>query len=674
MDFKKTNIRLIGLVFLLLFAISGFSQDQKVELIKTNSARESLKIAQQFINNGSYKKAKRQLIYTLKLKKNFAVAYRELGKVYMELENYNEAIQAYESSFNSDAKISRAAYYECGEAYFKLGQFEEALYYFNEYRDLKNGQYANRKMESGLELAYDEAFILRMENIVYVMEAQSREVKTFPRNLGTSINSKNNEYLPAISNTGKRLVFTRDIKGENENILTSSYDKKGFWSKARKLDNRVNTFRNEGMAKFAADGKLFYFTGCKRKDSAGGCDIYGASLDLFGEVTEVNHLEGLNSNYWDSQPCVSCNGNIIYYASTRPGGMGGSDLYYSTLQKDGTWSEGINIGPKINTKWDEEAPYIASDGKTLYFTSTGLAGQGDGDLFLSRLGEDQNWGEPVNLGYPINSQSKELGMYVHKDGKSIFFASARAEGNGGLDIYQYELPIEFRPESMNNVYGFVTDDKTNKPIETEVKVYREGEKYSFNANQFGQFFTCLKRDKAYTFHVEVDGYKPFMSAVFLESGKDNEPNAVEIRLIPENEKEKVVIDARKYTTIKQPKEVVKRVAFYFDTNSASLNLQTQSKLDDLVSVLSENLSKWSIEVVGFADHTGTAEYNKKLSEKRAFSVAEYLNNSGISINNVRQEGKGAIASNSMQDAGMNRRVEVILKGKIMEEVKLYQVN
>ncbi len=674
MDLRKTKTICYFLLVLMLLVSQAFGQGRQNKS-QAKNARASLGIAEQYIAIGDYEKAKNQLRHTLKLKEDFAVVYRLLGKVLSQLEDYDEAIKAYEASFNLDSNISRAAYFECGEAYFKLGEFESALFYFNEYRSKKDTKYANKSSESGLEVGYDELFKIRMENIQYVLRSQANGVENLPKNLGPSINTVNNEYLPAISNTGKRLVFTRDVKGRNENILTSSYNRTvKDWSTARKLDNRVNSNKNEGMAKFAADGKVFYFTSCNRPDSDGGCDIYSASLDMFGEVTTVNHINGLNSSFWESQPCVSCNGDVIYFSSIRPGGYGGSDIYSSELQEDGTWSEGKNLGPYINTAADEEAPYMATDGKSLYFTSDGHQGQGDGDLFVSRL-ENGNWTEAANLGYPINSQGKELGVFVHKDGKTIFFASARAEGNGGLDIYQYELPEEFRPKVMNNIYGFIVDDVTNEPIQVGLKIYREGEKYDFNSDERGQFFTCLKQNKAYTFHVEKEGYKPFMSAVFLGANEDNEPSAVEIRLIPENEKKVEEKPKEKpYTLIKKPKDIVKIVSFYFDTNSSTLNLQTQAKLDDLASIISENVDKWSIEVVGFADHTGSAEYNKKLSEKRATSVADYLNFSGIPIKNVRQEGKGAIASSTGMEMNKNRRVEVILTGQVMEEVKLYHVN
>ncbi len=674
---KKTQIISLLLILCLLGTLDSFAQkEENKEFIQTKNARESLKIAQQFINSGALEKAKRQLKYTIRLKNNFAVAYRELGRVYFELEEYGNAIDTYENSFNNDPNISRAAYYECGESYFKLGQFEQALYYYNEYSSRKTSKYANKKLESGLEIGFDEELEIRLENIRFVTEAQAQDVEHYPKNLGNAINTQHNEYLPAISNTGNRLVFTRDIKGRNENIFTSSFNKEREWSTARKLDNKVNSHRNEGMAKFAADGKVFYFTGCKRPDSEGGCDIYAASLDLFGEVENVEHIEGPNSRSWDSQPCVTCNNDRVYFSSTRPGGYGGADLYVSYKNEDGTWTEGENLGSEINTKHDEEAPFIASDGVTLYFTSTGLPGQGDGDLFMSR-NNGEGWTKPANLGYPINTQSKELGIYVHKDSRTIFFASARTEGNGGLDIYQYELPEELRPKIMNNVYGFISDDETGEPIQTPFKIYREGESYAFQSNERGAFFTCLKQNKAYTFHVEVDGYKPFMSAVFLEPPKNNEPSAVEIKLIPIKKDEPVVAkyDPKDNFTIeRRPRNIVKRVAFYFDKNSSDLNPQTLAKLDDLAGTLSNSLDKWTIEVVGFADHTGSADYNKVLSEKRANSVAEYLTTMGVPINNVRQEGKGAIASHSTLEMKMNRRVEVILKGQILERVKIYNVN
>ncbi len=662
-------------LFLLGFSLQIQAQEDDMNsLFKTKNATESLQMAQRFINRGQLERAKRQLKHTLGLKKDFAVAHRTLGKVYSELGKYEKAIDSYEVSFELNKKLSRAAYFECGEAHFHSGDFDAALDYFDKYESLEGTKYINRKRESGLEVEYDRLMEIRRYNISYALQAEKIIPNELPKNLEDKINSRYDEYLPTITQNGYRMVYTRNKRGLNENILTSVVNKKMEWTEGRPLDNKVNSQYNEGMAKYAANGKLFYFAGCERPDSEGGCDIYEAEVDIFGEVREVSHLKGLNTRYWDSQPCIDCPGNIIYFSSIRPGGYGGADIYMSRRNLDGTWGDAVNLGPNINTDKDEEAPFIAKDGRTLYFTSDGHPGYGDGDLFISRL-DGEKWSMPKNMGYPINSQSKELGMYVKGDGKTILFASSRFGGKGGLDIYEYELPEDLRPTFTISVIGSIVDKIGGKPIQTTVRIYRQGEAYEYYTDRNGIFYTCLKGGSAYTFHVEAEGYKTFMSAVFLEAPKDYGITPIEINLIRE---EHTVVRTAVQTEIPpEPSKVIdkndprfasarvtrkgeKKVNFYFDSNSYELNGKAKGKLDDLVNTLSRD-ADWTVEVIGYADSSGDASYNKVLSEKRAGEVAGYLADSGIQIQKVRQEGRGAERASTEIEKWQSRRVEVVLR-------------
>ena len=164
-----------------------------------------------------------------------------------------------------------------------------------------------------------------------------------------------------------------------------------------------------------------------------------------------------NSEKWESQASISCDGSLLFFASNRKGGLGGTDLWMSTRQADGSWSDPKNLGPKINTELDEEAPFITNDGKTLYFSSTGHLGMGEQDLFMSRLDDKGNWMAAINLGEPINTASRELGFFLSADGKTGYFSSNRKGGMGGMDIYKFELSEYLYAEPITFVEGFVKD-------------------------------------------------------------------------------------------------------------------------------------------------------------------------------------------------------------------------
>ncbi len=193
-------------------------------------------------------------------------------------------------------------------------------------------------------------------------------------------------------------------------------------------------------------------------------------------MDDVRPSLGLNSQKWDSQPAISCDGKTMYFTSTRKGNIGGSDLWISSLADDGLWDPPVNMGADINTKGDEEAPYIAPDGKTLYFSSNGWPGFGDSDIFRTVLQEDGSWSKPVNLGSTVNTPYREAGIVVSPDGGKAFYASSQDGGLGGLDIYSIDINKDIAPEETNvMVDAYIYDAATKEPIENvRVKVGKSG--------------------------------------------------------------------------------------------------------------------------------------------------------------------------------------------------------
>ena len=647
------NYKIYFISFLLLLSQWSLAQDDG-DFRATSNAKESLRRAERLLNKGKLESAAKQFEHTIKIKKNFAVAHRLLGKTYLELGQFKKATKAFEQSFELDDKLSRAALFECGEAYFKMGDPELAMYFFNRYERMKDNNYTNVKKESGLEVSYDLMLDERKMNCNYILNMDKDMVIDSPYNLGNNINSKYDEYLPTITSDGKKLVYTRKIKDTNEDVYLS-HKKNENWVKGKAYGNDLNTDENEGMARFEMHGKAFYFSGCMREDTEGGCDIYKATL-VDEEIVEVSRLDGqLNSEEWDSQPSISCDGTQMFFASTRRGGIGGGDIYLSSLLPNGDWGVATNLGSVINTEGDEEAPFIANDGKTLYFTSTGHAGQGDGDLFVSKFINGQ-WTAPSNLGFPINSPGKEIGMYVQGNGKTAYFASEREGGTGGLDIYTFELPEEMRPMPMVHLEGMVVDEETKEPIATTVSI-KDSEDQSFTAHsdETGWFFLCVPGNKGYSFTINEKGYEYFIDAQFLDAQDNTSSNQVSLELKPKDNAKPVAV--RKGSPVRE-----KRVQFFFEFDSSDLTNKAQVELKELSKLLSRE-KEWRVEVVGYADNTGSADYNKKLSERRAKSIVTFLSDYGVTIDKVvKAEGKGSIAGSPYDNSGtQSRRVDVVLR-------------
>ncbi len=645
-------MKVIFLPFLLVFSWSLTAQTA-VELYETTNAKKSLRAAQALVNDGRYKLAKKQLEHTIKLKDNFAVAYRELGTVNMELGLYEAAISAYEHSFDMDPKLSRAAFFECGEAHFKLAIMDKASYYYRQFKEMKGKAYANKAKESGLEINYELLLPEREENLAYIQNMDT----TSPVKIhweGNRINSIEDDYLPTITNDGQHLVFTRKEKHRDENVMVSKRQSTE-WGKAKYFSNKLNTKENEGMAKFEAHGKAFYFAGCQRADTEGGCDIYRAAVRN-GEIGEVTRVEGqLNSHYWDSQPSISCDGKSLFFASSREGGLGGADIWVSYLQANDEWSAAENLGNAVNTAGDEEAPFISSDGNTLYFSSTGHQGQGDGDLFISRK-INGRWSKAVNMGYPINSPAKELGFYLQGDGKSAYFSSARGGGEGGLDIYSFDLPADLQPAATVHLEGYVFNEATQEPIACEVTIGRDKDKWTMQSDESGWFFLCVPGNKAYSFQVNVEGFEDYIEANYLMSQDNTTPIKVAIPLQPKtaiSEEPQPKLVAKGHTVIE------KRIQFFFEFDSYEISKNTAFQLNSMADLLKKE-AVWKVEVVGYADQSGDAAYNQKLSEKRAQAIVDYLSAQGVTNSIVRSEGKGAIAGDKDKE-NRSRRVDLVLR-------------
>lgn len=656
---KILNYIYRSLLILICFTIS---QTADAQLLRTVKAIRSLRMAQAHINKDELKEAKIELERTIKIKNDFAIAYRELGRVNLELTEFDAAIDAYEKSFALDSALSRAAYYECGEAYFRLSKFDKAATYFNRYDVMKDARYTNAKKEVALESKHDRQVATRTENYLFALDAFKTPTLGLgegPFNLGKRINSSQDDYLPTISGDGLIMVYTTQQTYNplgvptGENIFISKMIN-NQWTFGSNFNSTLNTENNEGMAKFAADERFMYFAGCSRSDSKGGCDIYQIQLNNI-DVVEIKPLQGkLNSEGWDSQPSITCDGTVMYFASSREGGYGGSDIWRSFRLKDGSWSIAENLGPTINTAGDEESPFIAPDGVTLYFSSTGHPGMGDGDIFMTRIQQVNSdkvwdWLKPSNLGYPINSPFQEVGLFVKADGKTAYYASSRLEGEGGLDIYEFTLPEHYRPFDMVFIEGQVKDEFTEKPLQVTLDIMRNGKKWELQTDENGWYFMCLPTQKAYAFQVNNPNYEYYMEATFLPAQNNAIPFRFDISLIPKRRTVK--------PTPTGPTELSYGV--FFDFDNFALDDKARGQLNELVRKL-ETESGWEVEIIGYTDDSGDIAYNQMLSEQRAKAVVTYLENAGIKVKSIKQEGKGAVKSDT-DDKEKNRRVEIIIR-------------
>lgn len=385
-----------------------------------------------------YTKAHAQLLKAIVEDPNYAEAWLLEGEIGLETKDFDMAILGYENAFRSDSMLFPPAAITLSRLYDQQGQYKKEVALLRWYQSKHFGN------------AVNEATVAEMLALATFRDyAISHPVPFDPQQLGEVVNTRDDEYVNALTFDGNQLLFTRKTDrgdGYFEEKIYVSHKEEDNWAVPQPLS--FTYFPEDidpGAAFLSADGSKLYLTGCGwGRDS--GCDLYVSHWDL-GTWSMPRRLEGnINTGSWESQPCVSADGKELYFVSRR---NGNADIYCSQRNADRSWGEPQNLGAPINTKGSEMAPFLHPDGKTLYFSSDKHIGMGGFDLFMSRRDEDGNWQEPVNLGFPINTPGDEINFFVAADGRTAFISSQREGGQGGYDIYTFELPEEVRSDSAN---------------------------------------------------------------------------------------------------------------------------------------------------------------------------------------------------------------------------------
>jgi outer membrane protein OmpA-like peptidoglycan-associated protein len=465
------------------------------------------------------------------------------------------------------------------------------------------------------------------------------------QNLGSSINSSLNEYWPGMTIDGRMFVFTRRVNMQEDFFMAERLLDTG-WKKARPMTGSINTEDNEGTVSIPADGSRVFHTYCG-PGTIGSCDLVVSELNGGSWSPRENLGPGINTPFWESGPAVSADGRTLVFSSARPGGYGGKDLWMSSWT--GTeWTPALNLGSKINTSKDEEAPFLHYDGVTLYFASTGHPGLGNHDLFMSKLNDEGNWTTPVNLGAPVNTQEDEMGLYVDRLGNLGYFASDRPKGFGGLDIYSFQIPGKLKPVQTNYVKGKLLDDANGSSIQGSVEITDLNTAKVAYAALCSDFIIPLKLGGNYALSVRSKGYVYYSQNFQPDSGSIDKPYEITARL-------------KRY---KAGEVMVLRNTF-FDSDKTELNPESRTELDKVAEMLNEQVTM-RIEISGHTDNTGKSDYNLRLSQGRAESVKAYLLSKGISAGRVETRGYGdtkPVAGNDTPEGkALNRRTEMKIIG------------
>lgn len=640
------NLKIVIFIFCCCFVTLSHAQTKS----KYTKSKSAIKLFDQAIfhmakreNNDAIKK----LNSAVGKDANFLEAYFVLAEIYEKDVELEKAVDNYEKAYAIDPNYDVLISLKLAINNYRLGRYIDAKKYIDVF--FENADINQYKL-------YD---VERMKTYIhFAADAYNNPVDFKPINLGDGVNTEYNEYWPSLSIDEEILVFTRlipinpkhtrmDTDNFHEDLFVSMKDSKtGKYMTAKPMNGSVNSILNEGAQCISADGRICVITACNRPDGKGSCDLY-IMFNRNGRWTEPENMTTVNSQSWDSNPSLSADGKTLYFASNRSGGIGKIDIWKIEIDNKGrAVGEAVNLGPTINTAYNDVSPCIHTDGRTLYFASEGHPGMGMLDLFWSKLDENNKWQTPVNMGYPINTNGEERSLIVNAKGDVAMYASSGEKGD--LDIYYFNMPKEAKPISVTYVKGYVYDNKTNARLQAKCELLdlETGNVIAeiFSDELSGEYMVSLPIDKDYAFNVSKEKYL-FYSENFSLTNLANpeEPYIINIPLKP----------------IEQGIAVVLKNIF-FEFNSTKLLHESYVELNIVVDYMTMN-PQMKIEIGGHTDNVGSKEYNKKLSKERAKSVYEYLISKGISKDRLSYEGYDfsiPIADNETEDGrAKNRRTE-----------------
>lgn len=638
---------LILLIFLCVALVNnGYSQEVYTKKNAPKKAQKAFSEANLLINRTQYEQAISLLEDVVDKTPGFIDANIMLADLYQMMRQPDKARQRLTFTLSLETRYAREkVLLSLGSLEKNQGNYKTAIPYLEELLGLKDLIY-NYKVK-GERL---------LKTCRFAEDALNNPVPFNPVNMGKSINTPFEEYLPAVTADEQTLIFTRKLKLPTNQYNEDFYISKkidGKWQPAKNMAKPINTGRNEGAHTISPDGKYLFFTGCNRPGGYGSCDIYFSKREGNTWSSPINIGPPVNTNSWESQPSISADGRNLYFVSNRKDGHGKIDIWVSTLSDKGQFSEPVNLGTRINTKQDDQSPYIHPDNKTLYFSSKGQIGMGEEDLFMVKKDSSGKWGTPKNLGYPINTQGNEFSLYVSADGMTAYFSSDRFGGEGKMDIHFFELHEKARPEPVTYVKGKVFDSQTKKSLFANLELIDLESGTTVIAvgsdKQNGSFLVCLPAGKNYALNVSKKDYLFYSENFSLKNRNPDKPYLMDIALQPIKIGEKVVLKN-----------------IFFETASFQLKDESKVELERLVSLLNSNPGI-SIEISGHTDNVGKEQANMVLSKNRAKAVYDYLISQQIDPGRLTYEGFGdtqPIADNHTEDGrAQNRRTEFKVMGK-----------
>lgn len=565
-------------------------------------------------------------------KSNYNLCYK-LGECYLRIKNKERAVyflerasvfvtQVYDDGSPDERHAPLLTYMLLGEAYHQIGKFDNAIATYKKFKQLlKNARIKEGEVVRETNRQIDMCYTAK--------KLVLRPVNAIIKNMGSAVNSQYPDYAPVFTSDQSMMLFTTgrptNVGGQTydggkffEDVYIS-YKKDSVWTPAENIGVPINTVDNDGAVCISSDGQEILIF----KDDKGDGNIYSTKLQgTFWSVPKKLNSH-INSKSWEPSAFISANGRTLYFTSDRPGGYGGTDIYKSEKNSAGDWGKAVNLGPAINTIYDEDAPFLHPDGVTFYFTSNGHETMGGFDIFESSLLESGKWSEPINIGYPINSPDDEAFYMLSPDKKTAYYTSVREGGLGEKDNYEITY-LDVKENSLALQKGSIIGQ--NQLVAKNVKITvmnnhsHEIEGIYYPNESTGKYLFMLEPGKSHNITYEADGFMFYSENRYVSRADDYNEIVKSIKLPPIAIGSNVVLNN-----------------IFFDFDKSTLRPNSKAELIRLYEFLF-NHPNLSVEITGYVDADNADEYNIKLSEDRAAAVVDYLVEKGIKKERMRADG------------------------------------
>ena len=646
----RTISRYISLVCAGMFALSAFAQNGKIKSVEDD------------YKDFAYVKTSEVLLEVANKGYKSAELFQKLANSYYFRNDMENAAKWYGELFTMNDVIDPEYYFRYAMALKGIEDYKESDKWMKKFNELKPDDMRGRAFLSKVDYKSNIEELSRDD-----IEPHNLEINTELSDFGTT-EYENGIVFASARGGGRKYRWNEEPYLD---LYSAEKTESGF-GEAKEIEGKVNTKYHESSAVFSPNGKYMFFTRnnfyrLKYKEDGTGVNrlqLYRATLSEDGTWDEIHKVHFNSEDYSVAHPTLNLTGTRLYFASDMPGTFGQSDIFVVDVNDDGTLGKPENLGPSINTEGQESFPFMDTSGN-LFFSSTGFPGLGGLDVFKSeeldqKVEGGSNRNSPIeNVGKPVNSSADDFGYYENLVTKRVYFSSNREGGKGSDDIYTFEVP-----ECEQLVFGTVQDSKTDELIPNATVILFDGEGKEIERKTAGE-------DAAFEFELDC-----------------------EMEYLIRGEKETYISDEKRFTTPKKKQELQLQLLLekdvqeinpcddlakildipiiYFDFDKSNIRYDAEIELQKVLAVLNK-YPTMNIDIRSHTDCRGPADYNEKLSDRRAKSTRQYLIDNGIAVERLTAKGYGESqlvndcgceptneSSCSEEEHQLNRRSEFII--------------